>query len=277
MLRYILFFLAFSIHLFSLDSLKENGSVVRPLVYLLEETGYVGSLDFDSVLKYTQKKWLQFPKQRWEFEPLFENKKEALLPLFKSLELFETVNAKEKEYDLAILHGATLSAVKKRLSFLIQEYERGVRFHKIAFFTSDRPLEPSFEGPNQFESTLPCPKTEAEMILHVYQTTMLPSGMENIPYEVIVVSKNSQDTVQFKKPSTSDTAIKWLETNPKERKLLFISSQPYVLYQHLAIKTVLKEGFFIETIGEKPAAPVSVAVLLDTLTKCLFFEKLMEE
>ena len=117
-----------------------SGNPTRPLLNLLSlcEVEHVGTLP--SIRDATQREWYQAGKLRAEIAEKHGSKKEQVLPLFEQLGLVSEVRSNRLEHSFCLLLGATVVAVRKRLAFLLSEWERGVRFVHLAFLGSNRPL-----------------------------------------------------------------------------------------------------------------------------------------
>lgn len=283
---FLFFFLIFT-QVGKAKSFSSNTQVSEGVAALLKELNYEGEFDLDSVYTYTQKNWLQFPKERWEFSPMFEEKRETLLPIFNQLHLIEKIEATKNEYDIAIIHGATLQRVRNRISFLAKEWNRGVRFKEIVFFSGPRNLEQSFESETHLLSPseeLPfkkgfvkpqiMPKNETEMMKFVFENAELPEGMEKLPTKFIHAEIRSKELFRYNRPTTADTILKWLEDSPKNVTVLCVSSQPYVSYQDIIMKYYVTPDIEVETIGDKASDKITVSSLLDNIAKCLYWEML---
>ncbi|PCI93279.1 hypothetical protein COB11_05590 [Candidatus Aerophobetes bacterium] len=268
---------------------KEN-QVCCEIKSLLKRLGYTGEYDLDSVFTYTQKHWMQFPKNRWDFSKNYQNNKNELFPYFNKLNLLEKIEAKKTHYDLAAIHGATLSRMRNRIAYLAAEWEKGVRFDKITFLTGPRTLQKSFEGKKDLltascelpfaKETVPTgalPENEMQMAKFIYESAKLPDGMRNLPVEYICAEIKSAHLFPHTTPTTSDAILTFLESNPKEKTLLLVSNQPFVMYQDIITRYFLQQEFEIETIGDRAHENITVSVLIDNIAKCLFWEKLARD
>src|ERR1700722_10221068 len=94
-----------------------------------------------SIVKTTQENWFQRGKERWQFEERYTDKKEAAWPLLTRLGCIEKVGATKMQYDYLLLLGGYPSRMQDRIQFLIQEWNRGVRFKQLVMLTGERPLD----------------------------------------------------------------------------------------------------------------------------------------
>ena len=254
----------FSQEHFAQSVLTEQHAPTSSLYLLLESLGVTTGGDLQSIVESTQNHWLQKGKERWEFVPLEEDKKELLLPIFKELRMVDTVNASCNTYDYALIYGATYFSVLKRIKHLIAQFHRGVRFKQVILLTGQRDLNPN---ENQFPV-----QTETEMMLALWETTPMPESMRSLPYLLIDTPKQKKNGL-WMRPTTKDTLIEWLKTNPVPGTCLFVSNQPYSGYQESVARSVLPATFSIETIGVSADPKLPVAIYLDNLARWLYEEK----
>jgi hypothetical protein len=214
-------------------------------------------IPLEQAVPETQKLWLQKGKERWEFDGRFEEMRDAVWPLFEEMELFSEVEPKSDGYDYALLLGALLPRVEQRLAFLSDLCKRGVQFREIVFLTGDRPLL-------DWERDATGCSNESEMARWAHSRSAVP---KEIPAVFIDASK----TPAGRRPQTADTVLAWLKTGPREGSCLAISNQPYVAYQHAVLKSLLPREFSVDAAGPAAQKEPSVALLLDTIAKELFW------
>jgi hypothetical protein len=174
-------------------------------------------------------------------------------------------------YDYALILGATVSRMEARLSFLAQEWERGVRFRKLVFLSGERILNPAIES---FPMEL---NTESQALVHLFNHLDLPEGMKALPLEIIDSPARLNAKGDKRRPTTKDTLVDWLKRNPDAGSCLFISNQPYIGYQDAVCRTELPLEFIIETIGPESFSNTTFAQYLDNLAKWLYQEKKANE
>src|SRR5690606_17150403 len=125
---------------------KEKGHMLfdnagKPTSALLEVLRITG-VDHDGTLlgirNSTQSTWYQSGKIRASIGEEHGDLKTALMPFFMKLGLINEVLASNREYNNVLLLGATLLAVRKRLAFLMKEWDRGVRFQQVVLLGSSR-------------------------------------------------------------------------------------------------------------------------------------------
>lgn len=248
----------------------------KPTPTLLEVLRIAG-VDHDGTLagihEATQGSWYVAGKLRAEIEERHAHNREDLMPLFSLLGLVEAVHAKREEYSIALLLGATLVAVRKRLAFLIKEWERGVRFKLLILVGSSRkllptetvelmldpnnpdlPFDPSWCKPAQL------PLTEGQMMRLVYDQVDASVPWK---FQVGVVFSFTEGT-----SNTAQSVEHWAQAwSPPPATCLAVSSQPFVADQQLAIRKVLADGFQAEGVGYPAPPSIRVSVFLDSLAK----------
>ena len=221
--------------------------------------------DLQSIVDATQQRWLQKDKERWEFEKRDEDKKDLLIPIFKELGMIDTVDASCTMYDYAFVYGATYGSVVARIEHLVSQYKRGVRFKQVVLLTGQRHL-----GSYAAEKELPYP-TETDMMLSLWKTMPIPASLRSLPL-VLVDAPEQERNGRLSRPTTKDTLVEWLKTNPTPGTCLFVSNQPFSGYQEAVAKCVLPSSFTIETIGRQADPKMPISVLLDNLARWLYQE-----
>ncbi len=231
---------------------------------LSELTSTLGISPESDLIAETQARWLRKPGQeRWEMEELSQDQKNFVLLWSESQGLFSEWKPLEKTYDKALILGASTSTMQKRLGFLKQLWEEGVRFQEIIWLTGDRPLDPRIE-----ELTDRC-TNESEAARIIWEETQLPLTMRNIP--IFFVATPMKDG--GKRPNTEDTLVTWLNTSPQPCKTLFISNQPFCGYQFAIVKKSLPDSFLFDVVGpssDPTGRPASAAIALDSIARWLY-------
>ena len=78
------------------------------------------------------------------------------------------------------------------------------------------------------------------------------------------------------KTDTKDTIVTWLkQTRPEPGDCLFLSQQPYVIYQDSIARTFMPDCFNIETVGpwiESYDPHAKTSIILDIFTRLLYQE-----
>jgi len=265
--------------------IDDQGNSSPALLELLDFLEIEHNNTLKSIVDTTQKKWLrQTGKERWEMEEKFPEKRQKLINLFDQLGTIKEIKPQKKQYDYVLFFGASFPAFKRRLNFLFQLWNDGIRFNTVVFLGGQRPLDPQLESPeilldtatNSFpykkawELKTEMPQTEIDMMKFVFDQAELPQGFELVNLVFVDTPMQKTDSGQPRRPITVDTINKWLKTYPKPGSLLVISSQPHVGYQDTVARTVLPSHFSIETVGAAAGPGLKTAVYLDNLARWLY-------
>lgn len=279
MIRILLSLLLLTLPLQALQLQDDQGELKAPAKEFLELFGIDSQLPIESLVPLLQEKWLQANKERWEMKGRFEEKREAALPLLQKIGCIETVHAQGPHYTYALVLGAIGKTMKRRLDFLYEEWQRGVRFDQIVLLTGQRDLDPKRE-------TYPAHLlSETDLFVHLYQEHPL-KGI--VPMVVIDSPKEELKNGSWRRPNTAGTIRDWLATNPKPGTCLAISTQPFVGYQEAVVKFLLSNQYPIEAIGpgtsnayadasldiDMNKTPYPLSIYLDNFAKWLLYEYL---
>ena len=81
--------------------------------------------------------------ERWQMTPLyFELKTQTIIDThLKNLGFFDAIPPKQNTYDYAIVLGATVGTMLARLRYLVDQWNLGLRFQHLVFFTGSRQIE----------------------------------------------------------------------------------------------------------------------------------------
>ncbi len=223
--------------------------------------------DVKQLVEITQKGWLRTAgKERWDAESIHQDKVEKLQPLFKKMGLVEACSPACQSYDHILFMGATVFRMDLRMLSLAKLLNHGLQYTDIVFLSGARALQ---ENEKQFlveKKWSVIPTTEAG----VYPEMFIDHGiaLNNIVF-IDAPETVKPDGTKYR-PTTADTVIKWLMTNPTPGKCLVISSQPFCQYQKVVTETLLPKTFTVDAAGDKAPADTTVAVYLDTLARTIY-------
>lgn len=268
---------------------KPNSAILKMMDVL--ELPHDGTLK--SIVNITQEKFFQKKsggqrKERWEIEEVLPHLKEETMPVLDKLGMLKEFFPSERKYDSALMLGELLPSVRKRLNYLGDLWENGIRFDKIVFLGGERPLEVTKENPtvlfdrnnkdllvrNDWQIPEKIPATELEMMHLVWDQAKLPDKMRKIKTEWINAQLKENPTGEkLLRPTTEDTIEIWLKTNPTERNVIAISNNPYIGYQESVIRTYLPKDFKIETVGPAASLKLPLAFYLGEMTRWLYQEQ----
>lgn len=212
-----------------------------------------------SIVEATQKTWIRSAgKERWHIENnLSEIQAKAVMDFCSKNRFFIEIMPTKKSYDYAVILGATVATMKKRIGFLEKIAQSGVDFKQVVLLSGARPLDLKIE-------TAPegC-KTEGEALAYLWKACPLSKQYASAHFDCSMV--------EARRPTTADTYNLWLASKPKAGSCFMISNQPYCLYQQLVAEAIIPKEFTFETVG--PASDPSKAnpaALLDTIARCLY-------
>jgi hypothetical protein len=241
-----------------------------------------------NIVDATQKHLLRpAGKERWQSpKSAYEDQSNKIVPILKQLGLLQEVQAEQKDYRYGILLGATVTNVRKRLVFLIEEWNRGVRVDELVILAGQRILDPDIESAavlydrkndivpikQSWQEPEVLPKTETEMMRMVFEQAELPEGLAKIPCTIIDAPMQKTIDGSIRRPTTGDTVNTWLEKKPNPDSCLVVSCQPYVTYQDSVMRTLMPASFSLETIGARVSEGENLATLLDTVARILYQE-----
>lgn len=242
----------------------EQGGISSELKALIElfPVEHDGSLS--SLVAATQSHWMQKGRKRWEFTPIITSNTAHYLHCVKMLDCHDDILPEKKQYDYAILLGATVPRMRSRLVFLKRNWAQAVRFPKLVFLCSKRPIEPQADGSIAL-------RTEEEAGMSLIQEILQEEVLNNIQLICISVPLENKDEKSVF-PNTADTLASWLSSSPMPGSCLFISSQPFIHYQDAIVRSMLPKHFFFETVGPMSTLEVPASILLDTVAKWLYVE-----
>jgi hypothetical protein len=272
--------------------LDAQGNPSEDLVALLKISGLNHDGSLQSIVSITQKLLKTIrpdTKERWEIDQKIEqelehNRKEKIV-LLSQLGLLQKRVPAGDYYDYCIFLSGILERVCKRVTYMLELYNAGVRFDSLVVLAGERPLmqeenetvfltmlDNVIPRRKDFQLRTEFPKNEADMIEYVFDAIEMPIELRSKIIFVRSPMKINKEGVLIR-PTTGDTVAEWLALNPKKGSILAISVQPYCLYQHSVLKTYLP-GFNIETVGQAVKEDLSIALYMDTLARILYQENI---
>ncbi len=247
-----------------------NPKIDPTLLELLTLTKTLHKGTLPSIIKATQKHWLRKPgTERWHIGTTYEGLRPQLLPLFSKLDMIEARQPTQTAYDYVLVFGGLQAQIQNRLSLALTLWQQGIRYKRLIFLLGERPLNPEKEPLISHPSS---PKTEADLARIIFDQTDLPQGFTA---EIgFISSPMKQANGGLTRPTTADTVLKWIATNPSPGTILAVSNQPFVDYQQAVLTTLLPKSFIAETIGYEAQEDIPVGEILDTLARRLYQENL---
>ena len=278
-IKKIFLFFLLPLFLHALDLRDEQGHLTPPAKKFLELCDIPSHLEEDQILAFLQIHWMQAHKERWEMDENLEEKRDIALPILRELGCIDSIHAEKNFYDYALVLGSIGKTMKRRLDFLFEEWQRGVRFDQIILLSGQRDLDLKLE-------TYPAGlQTETDLLIHLFENHPLH---EIAPHIVIDSPKEKGITGILRRPNTANTIRDFLSTAPKPGSCLAISTQPFVGYQEAVIKYLLPPTFSVEAIGpgtenvyptadldlDSSKVPYPMAIYLDNFAKWLLYEEM---
>lgn len=241
---------------------------LEQLVSVLKITGMEDLNDqepiLDQINTWAQKNLLR-REERWDIQTnQFEKLASELKPLLAELGFMEMVSARRKNYQGAIVHGASIHTARMRILHLDSEWRRGVRFPCIYFLTGDRPLA-------DWEKSFTSGKTEKEMMYQLWnELDISPDMKEQVSVHFIASPmKLNPDNNKLLRPTTIDNVKDWIKTSPAPGNYLAVSNAPYILRQDFIIKVLTSEKYNFETIGPSAQNDEKIFIFLDELARLI--------
>lgn len=247
----------------------DQKNISEPVKALMRLSGLEPVLSLKEAVQITQKSWIR-PKGL-EHIHLSETRPK-LRPLFlkelQALGFMEEVMPQRREYDYVLLLGAMYETYKSRLLFLEELVNRGITFKNVALLGAHRPLEPVYELKPMVNDYIfaKLPVNEIEMMENLYGRSSLRAM---VPIKIASPMKIDSSGKPVR-ANTFDTVVDFVKTNTKPGSVLVISNQPYVVRQGLVVASVLKQPWYIETVGLRPKADIPTDVYLDELARVLY-------
>ena len=252
-------------HFYLLD--KDKGGIIQALDTLFKELDVTYDGTLKGAVDETQKKLLRpAHSERWDIQARTDDSKEWLQPCV-CLGMIDTRLALKNTYDYALVLGATLTNVRKRVELLKSEWQRGVRFKEIIFLSGERLLR-DVERNELTLAGYPNIQSEPAMMRFVYDSAKLPSDVKNIHVRFFEAPAKPGAA----RATTADSLEAWFATNPLPGSVLAFSSQPVLFYQDAVLKRLVPPAFSIETIGHKAPEDTALGVYTDTIARWLFEE-----
>lgn len=250
--------------------------------YGIEVSDNVSASDLSQAM---QERWLRKTEHQYQIPGGAPSPED--MALLKDLNLVDAVPAPSRPYAGALILGATVVAVRKRLAYLAEQCKRdsdasgfSVTFPTVYLLGGARPLDKDKESPTVLTTPaeLPfkadwtppseMPTTEAGMMRLVFEQSDIT------PWEGVFVDTPLQPTPDGKTrhPNTTDTVKEFLKTNPKPGTYLAVSSQPFVARQTMNVQQALPEGITVVGIGYAAAPTTPLKTFLDEVARLLFEE-----
>jgi hypothetical protein len=269
--------------------LEEDLKITLPLKRILYSMGISCESDLKNVVMITQQKWLR-KNDRAQLDEI-DKKKEDYIYQLKDLGCVDKIFPSKKNYDYCLLLGGDYQTFISRLEYLIDRWEKGVRFNTLIFVGEYRLID--FEREKKLllnnsnkqikeKAHQKLPQTEIDMMKFVYENRDIPLQMRELKTLFIsspisgapAIVKNNV----IQSSNIYDAILTWFNTQrPSPGSCLVVSSQPYVGYQESIVRSVLRNYFEVEAIGDGALSDTKVSVYLDNLARWLYQEALRND
>jgi hypothetical protein len=217
---------------------------------------------FDELVEQAQTHLLRTKKtERWEAIGQFpyEPHKEELLTYLDELGFIKDQPPAISIYDYIIIFVFVSIDVKSHIEYIAPFIlENKITAKQVVILTSELPIPAELKKPYA---------TEAEMMHAIVGNSVLaryPISSVSVP----MLFRNNK----VQRPTTDDTVIAWLDTQPMPGYCLAVSAQPFIYRQTCILKTLLPEAFKCFPTG--PASPeISLKIYMDELARAMYQEQ----
>ncbi len=225
-------------------------------------------------------------KERWEIEnwPIENQKK--LQSYLDNLGMRAALVPQKKQYEYAVILGATLPAMRARVAYLKKLWlEQGIRFNQLVFLTGQRPAAPNETKENVLDADngqlsfktdwqlKEMPTNETEFARLIMEQSALPKEWQEITTTFVDTPPTVKKDGTTIRPTTPDTIKFWLDSyKPKPGSIIAISGQPHAHYQDATLRTYMPSEFQVETVGSAQSDQTTDAVVLDALARWIYQE-----
>ena len=258
-----------------------NGAVSSNMLKLLDLTGVRHDGTLQDIVQQTQKLWLRKSgTERWEIEQYVTEHEHAIRSLLYKMHMYQEIEPALQNYEYVLVLGALFGRIKDRMQYVIDLWNKGVRFKKLVLLGGARPVIP-MQGENiesykawagVDELRVLERQTETDVFKLVYEHINMPQEIKDLPVEFIDVPMLQRENGTWARPTTGDTIELWLAGNPQPGVCLFVSNQPYIGYQDAVAKAYVPHIFSVDTVGQACNQDLGIAILLDNLARWLYQE-----
>lgn len=260
-----------------------TGEISSALRKTLENLDFPSTLSASETLSLLEKHYKRKPGQerhQLTSPPGIEKEEEGLLESLISLDMRKEILPSEKSYDFIIILGATVDSMRERTAFLLSLLKRKIIVlqprTRLFFITGDRDLFPnenileskehSFVPDWVIPSLNKLPQTEQEAASVVLDQMIGKTSLRDRIKILVSPKRYDKESKKWVRPHTGntiETLIEHIKDDLKNKKLLFISNNPYVFYQHAVIsREFMDQGLsnqtIIETVGPETRSKISI-------------------
>lgn len=226
--------------------------------------------------------------ERNAIKPVFPDKKEELMAVFKQLGWCDPIKPKAKSFKYGLLLGSVASNMRRRMAFLEQLCKTGeVKVEKLVLLTGKRAVTVADPGEVDFLKTIwkddafvETLKTEADIAKALLLHTDFFPTLKTLPLTAIGAEAEKGQP----RATTAQPVAEWLSCLKEEElsgACLAVSSNPFVAYQDIVMRTALPQTMTLETCGDVDArlhSETGLGNCLDSLARVLFqYDKWLAE
>ncbi len=207
----------------------------------------------DTLNAKLQQNWLrQAGTERWHLtdDNLCQQQKNSILESFNALHLYDEKSPALKEYDSVFLMGGIQPRVELRLDYLLSLWKQGVRFKHLYVLSGQRQLMPEREPIFTELQASGIESNEGNMMERIVSRRL------KTDYPVTIIYVEAPTPKYASRASTESTISKWKAlygmhsaNSKQDKKLLVISSQPFISYQGAVAARVLSDDFKVEFLS----------------------------
>ncbi|MGB1272558.1 MAG: hypothetical protein ACPG5T_10835 [Endozoicomonas sp.] len=219
--------------------------------------------------------WRRKPGQeRWEVPDLniTRTTRQNAFQLLEKLGMVQEILPTRNQYQYALLLGATVPRMQRRLNELLKLWQQGIRFEQLVFLVGQRPLQPDIDLPTQFTlrainnaaDVNSLPATETEGAKMIYSATLLPNDLKRIPVLFVDTPRYWREN-GWQRPNTRDTLKQWVSSKPIPGSTLVLSDQPHSHYQKEVVRQELPDGFSVDLAAHQADPDARLVLYLDAL------------
>ncbi len=230
----------------------------------------IEATDWNDLISATQQIWCR-PQgsERSELAPIFTDKLEECMELFNLLGLCNDVYPRSRNFKYGLVLGSTAKQMAERLDFLEKLIaSEAMIVEKLVLLAGARELwTEDYEYLEQVITNTQDCKTEADALSALLKNTSSFPRLKELPIALI----DSQAEAGDSRPRTINTVRDWIATQPLPGACIALSTNPYIPYQDLTLRTALDSRFTLETCGPVDQEDrASAALCFDSLARWIW-------
>ena len=248
--------------LFVISSLMNENDSWEKIFPSYQRSANVFNFVTNTQLKFSNR----FGKERWEVDaqPWMTDNCEKIIKDLEVLGFFSEMNRCTKNFDAICILGSNTPSMFLRLEFISEFLQRQwIKAPTVILLTGERVITENIDGLKEdlqeiakyFKLDDWKQLTEAKVFDYLYEN----SPLKNMGLNVVIINTPKGE---LSRPTTKTEIAelkKWLRANRNVEKIMFVSNQPYLLYQKAIIQNELYlegkefQNIKIEMIG--PSVP----------------------